>query len=158
MTVSYHVVTWNRTWALCQSNKALHDWTTSPVHTLYYSKETVLSLHQTTGVLKQWTEKHKEFLQECHSGKRKWCHPKEDSVSISDHLKGCNWNPNNDGSMVATHLDLDCLDVHIFGPLLKLWSPFRTQRLTDMAVSLNLTASLPDVVTSNKTLFSAFYF
>lgn len=158
MTVSYHVWAWHRTWALCQNNKALHDWTTSPVHRLYYSKETVLSLHQITEYWNNGLKKRKEFLQECHSGKRKQCHPEEDSVSISDHLRGCKWNPNNDGSMVATHPDQDCLDAHILGPLFKLWSLFRTQRLTGIAVLLNLTASLPDVVTLNKTLFFCFLF
>lgn len=110
-----------------------------------------------TRLLEYWNNeliKRKEFLQEYHSGKRKRRHPEEDSVSISGHLTGCNWNPNNGGgSMVAAHLDQDCSDVYVFGPLLKLWSRFRTQRLTGIAVSLNLTASLPDVVTLNKTLF-----
>lgn len=147
---------WNKTWALCQSNKALNDWAISPAFKLYYSKETFLSLNWIIGLMKQLTEK-RDFFRNAMLEEEKDTIQRRNLFSYQTTLQDETETQIMMGQWwVVSHLDKDYIDVHIHGPLFKLGFHFRTQRLTGIRVLQDLFASLPNVATFNKS-FSAFY-
>lgn len=106
-----------------------------------------------------------EFRQGSHSRRRKWPQPEGDlfprrrcdtvwglvrslhRMRLTLTMIGQWW--------VGTYFDLHCLDVHMCGPLFKLWPHFRTQK-TDLGALLDFLVPLLNVATLNKFFFFCF--